>query len=104
MTSHRLDASLDTAVDVLTAERAPVLRVADGDTVTVRTLSAAGYTERVASPGADAPTLLDGRRGHCLVGPIAVTGAAPDRSWPCGSTRSCRTTGATPGPAGSTRN
>ncbi|KTR25058.1 acetamidase/formamidase family protein [Curtobacterium citreum] len=77
MTSHRLDASLDIAVDVLTAERAPVLRVADGDTVTVRTLSAAGWTERLASPGADAPTLLDGRRGHCLVGPIAVTGARP---------------------------
>ena len=77
MTSHRIDASPDTAVDVLTAEREPVLRVEDGDTVTVRTLSAAGYTERLAAPGADAPTLLDPRRGHCLVGPIAVAGARP---------------------------
>ena len=77
MTSHRIDASLDTAIDVFTAERDPVLRVEDGDTVTVRTLSAAGYTERPASPGADAPTLLDPRRGHCLVGPIAVAGARP---------------------------
>ncbi|MFJ3028336.1 acetamidase/formamidase family protein [Curtobacterium sp. NPDC087080] len=77
MTSHHLDPSLHTAVDVLTAERDPVLRIEDGDTVTVRTLSAAGYTEPLASPGADAPTLLDGRRGHCLVGPIAVTGARP---------------------------
>ncbi|MDB6427031.1 acetamidase/formamidase family protein [Curtobacterium sp. 20TX0008] len=77
MTSHRIDASPDTAVDVLTAERERVLRVEDGDTVTVRTLSAAGYTERLAAPGADAPTLLDPRRGHCLVGPIAVAGARP---------------------------
>jgi acetamidase/formamidase len=77
VTSHRIDASPDTAVDVLTAEREPVLRVEDGDTVTVRTLSAAGYTERLAAPGADAPTLLDPRRGHCLVGPIAVAGARP---------------------------
>jgi acetamidase/formamidase len=77
VTSHRIAASLETAVDVLTAERAPVLRVDDGDTVTVRTLSAAGYTERQSAPGADAPTLVDPRRGHCLVGPIAVTGARP---------------------------
>ena len=77
MPSHQIVASSETAVDVLTAERDPVLRVDDGDTVTVRTLSAAGWTERPASPGADAPTLLDGRRGHCLVGPIAVTGARP---------------------------
>ena len=77
MPFHEIAASPETAVDVLTAEREPVLRVDDGDTVTVRTLSAAGYTERLAAPGADAPTLLDPRRGHCLVGPIAVTGARP---------------------------
>lgn len=77
MPSHQIVASPETAVDVLTAERGPVLRVADGDTVAVRTLSAAGYTSRLAAPGADGPTLLDPRRGHCLVGPIAVTGARP---------------------------
>jgi acetamidase/formamidase len=77
VTSHQIAASLDTAIDVFTAERDPVLRVEDGDTVTVRTLSAAGHTDRQTSPGAEAPTLLDPRRGHCLVGPIAVAGARP---------------------------
>lgn len=77
MTAHRIDASLDTAIDVFTAERDPVLRVAPGDTVTIRTLSAAGYTERQQRAGDHPPTLIDGRRGHCLVGPIAVEGARP---------------------------
>ncbi|MGG7306052.1 acetamidase/formamidase family protein [Curtobacterium sp. AB451] len=77
MTHHHLDATVDTAIDVLTAERRPVLTVAPGDTVTVRTLSAAGYTERQSAPGVEAPTLVDPRRGHCLVGPIAVAGAQP---------------------------
>lgn len=76
-TPSRLEASLDSAVDVFTAERPPVLAVAPGDTVVVRTLSAAGYTERQPGPGLEAPTLIDPRRGHCLVGPIAVTGARP---------------------------
>ncbi len=77
MTAHRVDASLDTATDVFDAARPPVLRVDPGDSVTVRTLSAAGYTERQPEPGTDVPTLLPSRRGHCLVGPIAVTGARP---------------------------
>jgi len=77
VTAHRIDASLDTAIDVFTAERDPVLRVAPGDTVTIRTLSAAGYTERQQRAGDHPPTLIDGRRGHCLVGPIAVEGARP---------------------------
>lgn len=77
MTSHRIATTPDTAVDVLTAERGPVLTVASGDTVTVTTLNAAGYTERPSAPGAEAPTLIDPRRGHCLLGPIAVSGARP---------------------------
>lgn len=77
MTAHRIDASLDTAIDVFTAERDPVLRVAPGDTATIRTLSAAGYTERQQRAGDHPPTLIDGRRGHCLVGPIAVERARP---------------------------
>ncbi|MFJ3385965.1 MULTISPECIES: acetamidase/formamidase family protein [unclassified Curtobacterium] len=77
MTGHRIDATPTTAIDVFTAEREPVLRVEPGDTVTVRTLSAAGYTERQQQPGVDVPTLIDPRRGHCLVGPVAVAGARP---------------------------
>lgn len=77
MTSHRIDASLDTAADVFDAGLPPVLRVDPGDTVTVRSLNAAGYTTRLPEPGAEVPTLIPSRRGHCLVGPIAVTGARP---------------------------
>jgi len=77
VTHHRIETTSDTAVDVLTAARAPVLTVEPGDTVTVHTLSAAGYTERLSEPGAEAPTLIASRRGHCLLGPIAVAGARP---------------------------
>jgi acetamidase/formamidase len=77
VTNHRIDTTPDTAVDVFTADRPPVLTVVSGDTVTVRTLNAAGYTERLDAPGAEAPTLIDPRRGHCLLGPIAVAGARP---------------------------
>ncbi|WIB60846.1 acetamidase/formamidase family protein [Curtobacterium sp. MCLR17_007] len=77
MTSHRIDAAPDTVADVFDAERTPVLRVDPGDVVTIRTLNAAGYTERLPEPGAEVPTLIPSRRGHCLVGPIAVAGARP---------------------------
>ncbi|MFS0729356.1 acetamidase/formamidase family protein [Curtobacterium sp. 1P10AnD] len=77
MTTHRLDPTPATAVDVFDAALPAVLRVDPGDSVTVRTLSAAGYTERQPEPGAEVPTLLPSRRGHCLVGPIAVAGARP---------------------------
>jgi len=77
MTNHVLDPTPATVSDVFTAEREPVLMVAPGDTVTVHSLSAAGYTERQRTPGEDVPTLIASRRGHCLVGPIAVRGAQP---------------------------
>jgi acetamidase/formamidase len=77
VTHHRIATTEDTAVDVFTAERAPVLTVEPGDTVTVHTLDAAGYTERLPAPGVEVPTLISPRRGHCLLGPIAVAGARP---------------------------
>ncbi|PZE78431.1 acetamidase/formamidase family protein [Curtobacterium sp. MCBD17_019] len=77
MADHVLEPTTDTAIDVFTAERAPVLRASPGDTVTVRTLSAAGYLERQQEPGQEVPTLITSRRGHCLVGPVALTGALP---------------------------
>jgi acetamidase/formamidase len=77
MTLHTLDTTSDTAIDVFTAERPPVLRVEPGDTITVHTLSAAGYLEPQQQPGEEVPTLIASRRGHCLAGPIAVAGARP---------------------------
>ena len=77
MTRHELETTAATAIDVFTAAREPVLSVERGDTVTVRTLDCRGYLERQHSPGEDRPVLIEGNRGHCLVGPIAVTGAEP---------------------------
>ncbi|HEY0803873.1 MAG TPA: acetamidase/formamidase family protein [Pseudonocardiaceae bacterium] len=77
MAHHRLDPTLDTVTDVFSRDLPPVLTIDPGDTVTVRTLDAAGHLNRQPSPGSPAPMLLAERRGHCLVGPIAVRGAQP---------------------------
>src|SRR4051794_8373738 len=61
------------------SERAPVLRVASGDTVRFRSLEA-GWSEFhqsepfVKPPKVAAPTDED-YGGHCLVGPVHVDGA-----------------------------
>jgi acetamidase/formamidase len=77
MTAHRLDPTPRTTADVFSPAHAPVLRVDPGDHVVVRSLDAAGYLARQESPGQPRPTMFTGHRGHCLTGPIAVTGAAP---------------------------
>jgi acetamidase/formamidase len=74
-TLHRVDADEDTAIDCFSSERPPVLSVDPGDTIVVRSLSAAGYLSPQRSPGEARPMLLPERRGHCLVGPIEVRGA-----------------------------
>jgi acetamidase/formamidase len=77
VTTHRLDPAPDTTADVLSREHAPVLTVDPGDTVVVRSLDAAGYLARQTSPGQDQPMMYPAYRGHCLTGPIKVTGAEP---------------------------
>jgi acetamidase/formamidase len=74
---HRLDPTPATISDVFSRELPPVLTVDPGDSVVVRTLDASGHVERQRSPGETRPTMLADRRGHCLVGPILVRGAAP---------------------------
>ncbi|WP_406053311.1 acetamidase/formamidase family protein [Kribbella sp. NBC_00889] len=76
-TTHRLDPTPRTTVDVFTAERAPVLTVDPGDTLVVRSLDASGYLEPQTTPGEKQPTMFAESRGHCLTGPIAVRGARP---------------------------
>ena len=76
-TRHRLDPRPDTVVDVFSREAAPVLTVEPGDTLVVRSLDASGNLERQRFPGDRPATLIEGRRGHCLTGPVAVRGAAP---------------------------
>jgi hypothetical protein len=63
--------------DVFDRDAPPVLSVDPGDTVVVRSLDASGYLERQQWPGERRPTMFDGRRGHCLTGPIEVCGAEP---------------------------
>lgn len=78
MTEHRLEPRPDTVTDVFSRDRAPVLTVDPGDTLVVRSLDAGGQLARPETPGGATPELLlPGRRGHCLVGPIAVRGAEP---------------------------
>lgn len=76
-TTHRIDATPDTTIDVFTAERAPVLTVDAGDTLVVHSLDASGYLTPQTVPGEQQPKMFTEARGHCLTGPIAVRGAEP---------------------------
>ncbi|MBM6402503.1 acetamidase/formamidase family protein [Phycicoccus sonneratiae] len=77
MREHRLDAGPGTAVDVFDPRHTPCLRIDPGDRLTVTSLDASGHLERQRVPGEQRPLLLPDRRGHCLTGPVAVTGARP---------------------------
>lgn len=77
MAQHRLVPTPETVVDVFSRDHAPVLTVEPGDSVVVRSLDSAGYLLPQRTPGDRQPTLIPDARGHCLTGPIAVTGAEP---------------------------
>src|SRR5215475_6252530 len=77
MARYRLEPTRDTVTDVFSRERPPVLTVSPGDTVVVRSLDASGYLARQQHPGDRQPTMFSAARGHCLTGPIAVSGARP---------------------------
>lgn len=77
MTSHRLDPTARTVVDVFSRDARPALTLDPGDRIAVRSLDASGYLARQSSPGQQVPRLLPAGRGHCLTGPIAVRGAEP---------------------------
>ncbi len=60
----------------------PVLDIASGDTVIFRTLDARWYVEPHASLDSPEPAKLEPRdpeldSGHCLVGPVKISGATP---------------------------
>ena len=76
-TTHTLDPVRATTTDVFSRDAAPVLIVDPGDTVIAGSLDASGYLARQRSPGEDRPRMFSAARGHCLTGPIAVTGALP---------------------------
>jgi acetamidase/formamidase len=79
MALYRLDPTPQDTVNVFSAGHEPAVTVEPGDTVVVRTLDAAGYLERQASPGDYGRPKMFGEdfRGHCLSRPVAVRGAAP---------------------------
>jgi acetamidase/formamidase len=77
MTRHCLDPSPSTTAQVFNRDLKPVLTVEPGDCVLVRTLDAGGHLERQKSPGELVPSMFSEWKGHCLTGPIAVSGAMP---------------------------
>ncbi len=78
MTRHRLDPSPSTTADVFSRDLRPALTVDPGDTIVLRSLNASGHLQPQTFPGERVPTMAaEGRRGHCLTGPIAVRGALP---------------------------
>src|SRR5215469_18960022 len=74
MTEHRLEPTADAVIDVFTRDRTPVLTIDPGDTVVVRSLNSSGHLSPQRTPGEERPLMFPDRRGHCLVGPIAVRG------------------------------
>jgi acetamidase/formamidase len=77
MTTHRLDPTPQTTVEVFSREHRPALTIDRGDTVVVASLDAQGYLEQPTEPGQQRPHMFPDGRGHCLTGPIEVRGAAP---------------------------
>jgi acetamidase/formamidase len=75
MAEHWLEPDASCVTDVFSCERAPVLTIDPGDTVIVRTLDGSGHLSPQRTPGESRPLMIADRRGHCLVGPIAVRGA-----------------------------
>ena len=94
MRSHRLEPTVGTTVDAYCRDHRPALTVHPGDRVTVGSLDASGYVDRQTEPGQQRPRLIEDARGHCLTGPIAVTGARP------GQLLALRLISLTPGPWG----
>jgi acetamidase/formamidase len=74
---HLLEPTDQSMADSYGAERHPVLTIEPGDALVVRTLDAHGHLARQTVPGEVQPVAFPARRGHCLVGPIAVQGARP---------------------------
>jgi acetamidase/formamidase len=75
--THTLVPGAATVTDVFSRDLPPVLTVGPGDTVTVESLDASGYLSPQRHPGDQPPRMISAARGHCLTGPIEVTGAEP---------------------------
>lgn len=76
MTQHRLEPEVGTVCDSYSPSHPPVSTIEPGDTLLVRSLDAWGHLAAQTYPGEPQPLMFPAKRGHCLVGPIAVRGAA----------------------------
>jgi acetamidase/formamidase len=77
MVEHRLEPDASTATDVFCGSHSPVAVVDPGDSVVVRSLDASGHLSPQSFPGEPRPLMFPAKRGHCVIGPIAVRGARP---------------------------
>jgi len=77
MTVRRIEPEALTQTDHYDRSAAPVAYVDPGNTLVIRTLDAWGHLEPQTQPGESRPLMFPAKRGHCLVGPIAVRGARP---------------------------
>jgi acetamidase/formamidase len=76
---HVIEPTRDTTVHAFDRDAPPALTAEPGDIVVVGSLDASGHLSRQRVPGEDRPRMFEteSSRGHCLTGPIAVTGAMP---------------------------
>ena len=72
-----LEPAPGTTTDVFDRDLAPAATVTPGERLVVGSLDASGHTEPQTEPGQDRPRMFTEHRGHCLTGPIEVTGAEP---------------------------
>jgi acetamidase/formamidase len=77
MARHRLAPEPGQAVDAFSAEVPAAVEIDPGDRLIVRTLDAGGHLEPWRDLGQDRRQLFPSGRGHCLAGPIVVSGAEP---------------------------
>lgn len=75
MTHHSLSPTRETVTQNFDQDTPAVLRVASGDSITIRTLDAYGYLSRPSSQADRPPQMYTPRLGTCMAGPIAVDGA-----------------------------
>ena len=75
--SRVLEPAPGTTTDVFCRDTPPALTVSPGERLIAGSLDASGYLEPQRVPGEDRPRMFPAGRGHCLTGPVEVTGAEP---------------------------
>jgi acetamidase/formamidase len=77
MSQHLLEPAHPRVADAFSFTAPPAVTIESGDGLVVRTLDAGGHLEPWRELGQDRRLMFPSGRGHCLAGPIDVTGARP---------------------------